>query len=98
MALAAARKRQTVPKISDEDCLGMEAKLQQLRQSLALEKAARSKLEAKLYVTRPAVPAREDGERPLPRGELFASQIHPDGGDVAQRAAAAAAAAAGAAR
>ena len=50
MALAAARKRQTVPKLSDDDCLGMEAKLQQLRQSLALEKAARSKLEAKLYV------------------------------------------------
>ena len=40
-----------MPKLSDDDCLGMETKLQQLRQSLALEKAARSKLEAKLYVS-----------------------------------------------
>ena len=50
MALAAARKRQSVPRISEDECEGMEAKLQNLRQTLALEKAARSKLAAMQYV------------------------------------------------
>ena len=51
MALkAATRKRQSVPKLTEDDCDGMEAKLQQLRQSLALEKVARSKLAAQQYV------------------------------------------------
>lgn len=50
MALAASRKRQSVPRISEDECEGMEEKLQQLRQTLALEKAARSKLAAMQYV------------------------------------------------